>query len=176
MFRGLRVSEDPGVAGKVRMNGMLNRLFVKRPFFFIVLWLASTACLEAQSNQTIDRLLEEKPATLGDAACVILSAAGLASESSTAEEATAVIAERKLLPGTPSSSEAVTLGEVCFLIMQTQGIKGGLFYTLFPGPRYATRELASLGLLKGFTHPNRSVSGEEVMWILGAVLDWKEKM
>ena len=78
-------------------------------------------------------------------------------------------------PRKSMSTEPATLGEVCFLIMETQGIKGGLFYALFPGPRYATRELASLGVLKGYTHPNRVVSGEEVMWILGAVLDWKEK-
>ena len=101
---------------------------------------------------------------------------GFVPESATAEDATAAVAEKKLLSKTPSPAEPATLGEVCYLIMETQGIKGGLFYTLFPGPRYATRELASLGLLKGYTHPNRVVSGEEVMWILGAVLDWKEKV
>ena len=142
----------------------------------VVLWLSSTASLLAQSNQTIDRLLEEKPATFGDAAYVILSAAGFVAESATGEEAAAAVAEKKLLPKTPSPTEPATLGQVCYLIMETQGIKGGLFYTLFPGPRYATRELASLGLLKGYTHPSRVVSGEEVMWILGAVLDWKEKV
>jgi hypothetical protein len=119
--------------------------------------------------------LDERPATFGDAAYVILSAAGLVPEESSGEEATSVVADRKLLPKTPLPTEPVTLGQVCFLIMKTQGMKGGLLYTLFPGPRYATRELASLGLLKGFTHPSRVVTGEEVMWILGAVLDWKEK-
>jgi hypothetical protein len=101
---------------------------------------------------------------------------GFVPESATGEEATAAVAEKKLLSQTPPPTEPATLGQVCYLIMETQGIKGGLFYTLFPGPRYATRELASLGLLKGYTHPNRVVSGEEVMWILGAVLDWKEKV
>jgi hypothetical protein len=147
-----------------------------RIYLFLALWIGCAASLGAQSNQAIDRLLDEKPATFGDSAYVILSAAGLVGENTTGDEAAAVVAARKLLPKTPSSTEAATLGEVCFLIMQTQGIKGGLFYRLFPGPRYATRELASLGLLKGYTHPNRAVSGEEVMWILGAVLDWKEKV
>ncbi len=145
-----------------------------RLLIFVV--LASATNLFAQSNQTIDRLLSESPAAFGEAAYVILSAAGLVPESATAEDATAAVVERKLLAKTPSPTEPVTLGEVCLLIMETQGIKGGLFYTLFPGPRYATRELASLGLLKGFTHPQRVVSGEEVMWILGAVLTWKEKV
>ena len=157
------------------MNRKLKHFHARRFYILIVLWLAYATNLCAQSNQTIDRLLDERPATFGDAAYVILSAAGLVPEESSGEEATSVVADRKLLPKTPLPTEPVTLGQVCFLIMKTQGMKGGLLYTLFPGPRYATRELASLGLLKGFTHPSRVVTGEEVMWILGAVLDWKEK-
>ena len=152
-----------------------HRYLQARRFCFFVLGIACAASLSAQSNQTIDRLIDERPATFGDAAYLILSAAGFVPEESTGEEATAAVAEKKLLTKTPSPTEPVTLGQVCFLIMQTQRIKGGLLYSLFSGPRYATRELASLGLLKGYTHPNRVVSGEEVMWILGAVLNMKEK-
>ena len=151
-------------------------LHAPRLSILFALSLMCAASLGAQSNQAIDRLLEGRPAAFGEAAYVILSAAGLVPESSSGEEATSVVAQRKLLPKTPSATDPATLGEVCFLIMETQGIKGGLFYRLFPGPRYATRELAAMGLLKGITHPNRAVSGEEVMWILGAVLDWKEKV
>ena len=157
------------------MDSTLEHFRAPRSCLLIALLLACAANLCAQSNQTVDRLLDEKPAVFGDAAYVILSAVGFVSEDSTGEDATAAVADRKLLQKTPSATEPVTLGQVCFLIMQTQGIKGGLLYRLFPGPRYATRELASLGLLKGYTHPNRVVSGEEVMWILGAVLDLKEK-
>jgi len=157
------------------MYSKLEHFHAPRFRLLLVLLIAGAASLCAQSNQTVDRLLDEKPAVFGDAAYVILSAVGFVSEDSTGEDATAAVADRKLLQKTPSATEAVTLGQVCFLIMQTQGIKGGLLYRLFPGPRYATRELASLGLLKGYTHPNRVVSGEEVMWILGAVLDLKEK-
>ena len=157
------------------MDSTLEHFRAPRFCLLIALLLACAVNLCAQSNQTVDRLLDEKPAVFGDAAYVILSAVGFVSEDSTGEDATAAVADRKLLQKTPSATEPVTLGQVCFLIMQTQGIKGGLLYRLFPGPRYATRELASLGLLKGYTHPNRVVSGEEVMWILGAVLDLKEK-
>ncbi len=158
------------------LKNSLKCSHLRRFHLMVVLLLACAANLTAQSNQTIDRLLAEKPAMFGDAAYVILSAVGFVPEGATGEDAAAAVAEKKLLPKTPSPADPVTLGEVCYLIMETQGIKGGLFYSLFPGPRYATRELASLGLLKGYTHPNRVVSGEEVMWILGAVLDWKEKV
>jgi hypothetical protein len=141
----------------------------------LILLISSAATLHAQSNQAVDRLLDEKPASFGDAAYVILSAVGFVNENATGDEATAAVTERKLLPKTPAATDPVTLGQVCFLIMETQGLKGGLLYRLFPGPRYATRELAAQGLLKGYTHPGRVVTGEEVMWILGAVLNAKEK-
>ncbi len=158
------------------MKSEFGHFHIRRFQIWIVLLLAGAASLAAQSNQTVDRLLDEKPATFGDAAYVILSAVGFVPDNATGEDATTAVAEKKLLSKTPLPTEPATLGQVCYLIMETQRIKGGLFYTLFPGPRYATRELASLGLLKGYTHPNRVVSGEEVMWILGAVLDWKEKV
>ncbi len=152
------------------------RHFPASPFLLVVvLSLVGAASLAAQSNQAIDRLLDEKQASFGDAAYVILSAVGYVPEDATPEDAASAVSERKLLPKTPSPTDPVTLGDVCYLIMETQGIGGGLFYTLFPGPRYAARELASQGLVKGYAHPNRAVSGEEVMWILGAVLDRKEK-
>jgi len=148
-----------------------------RPYCLVlVLWLAAAAGVFAQSNQVIDRLMDEKQASFGDAAYVILSAAGLVPEDATGEDAAAAVAEHKLLQRVPSATEPVTLGQVCSLIVETQRISGGLFYALFPGPRYATREIASLGLLKGYAHPNRVVSGEEVMWILGAVLNSKGKV
>jgi hypothetical protein len=157
------------------MDSRLESFHAPRFRLLPVLLLAGAASLCAQSNQTVDRLLDEKPAVFGDAAYVILSAVGFVPETASGEDATAAVTDKKLLPKTPSSTEPVTLGQVCFLIMETQGLKGGLLYRLFPGPRYATRELASRGLLKGYTHPNRVVTGEEVMWILGAVLDLKEK-
>jgi hypothetical protein len=144
-------------------------------FVSVVCSAVCPATLHAQANDTIDRLLDEKQALFGDAAAVILSAAGLVPEDATPGEAAAAVAAQKLL-GTPPLPEApVTLGQVCLLIMRTQGISGGLFYRLFPSPRYAARELAAQGLLKGNTHPLRVISGEEVMWVLAAVLDWRGK-
>jgi hypothetical protein len=51
--------------------------------------------------------------------------------------------------------------------------KGGLMYRLFPGPRYAVRELAYLGLVHGKAHSGRFPSGQEVVQILSSYLDRK---
>jgi hypothetical protein len=46
-------------------------------------------------------------------------------------------------------------------------------YRLFPGPRYAVRELAYLGLLHGKAHSGRYPSGQEAVQVLSSFLDRK---
>jgi hypothetical protein len=50
-------------------------------------------------------------------------------------------------------------------------MKGGLFYALFPGPRYAYRELVHQRLIQERSDPALAVSGERLLRILGRVLD-----
>jgi len=145
---------------------------MKTALALIAMTLLGAAASSAQSNDTIDRLLDERSATFGDAAYVVLTSVGLIPDDFTPEEAAAAVPLRGLMRRTPVAGAPVTLGQVCFLVMRAEGIPGGLLYTLFPGPRYAARELASLGLLKGNTHPGRTVSGEEVLWIVGAAMNW----
>jgi hypothetical protein len=147
----------------------------KRTYFLLVLLLfsAAVAPVGAQSNVFIDRFLEEKQATVGDAAFLILAASNLVAEDATADRVMAAVSERSLLPAARGAQDPITLGEVSFLIMKTLGLNGGLMYMAFPGPRYAARELAHLGFIPGNTHPGRTISGQEVMHILGEALQAK---
>ena len=51
---------------------------------------------------------------------------------------------------------------------------GGIMYSILPGPRYATRELAFLGIISGPAKPGMSLSGERALRILEQVLHRKE--
>ncbi len=136
------------------------------------IFVAAGLSLSAQSNEAVDRLLDQKTATVADAAYLVLAASGIVKESAGADAVMAALAERKLLAGR-AAGDPISLGEVSYLVMQTLGIPGGLFYAVFPGPRYAARELAYLRLIPGNAHPSRTVSGEEVMHILGGALELK---
>ena len=127
----------------------------------------------AQSNQVVDRLLDASVAPFGDAAYMILNAAGIVPEQATGADVVAAVDSGSLLPGKHTEAQPITLGEVCALIMRTQKMKGGLLYMVFPGPRYAAREFAYLHLIKGLTHPGRTVSGEEVIRMLEGALELK---
>jgi hypothetical protein len=62
------------------------------------------------------------------------------------------------------------LGEYAYILMKAFHMQGGIMYSIFPGPRYASRELAFLEMIPGSASSGRTLSGEEVIRILGNVL------
>jgi hypothetical protein len=135
-------------------------------FFFII-----PAFLPAQTAERLDALLDSAGVTYAEAAMMVLPAAGLAGEDVSPETAFAEARARALLPKAAEPGKAVRLGDLAFLIMRAFDMKGGLFYTLFPGPRYACRELVHHKLIQGRTDPALTVSGERLLRILGRVMD-----
>ena len=133
--------------------------------FFAVLPLA------AQSNTVIDTLLDARDAAFGDAAYLVLSAAKIVPEKATPKDAVWTLQARDWGVAGRSAKDPITLGEYAFLLMKAFDIRGGIMYRLFPGPRYACRELAFLGLLEGNTTPNRRLAGDEAVRVLSRFLE-----
>jgi hypothetical protein len=121
--------------------------------------------LNAQLEQQIDQLIEEESASFGRVVYVVLSSLTLCNETDSIEEAIAALNDKNWGIKTKSENEQITLGEYSFLLMKAFNLNGGLMYTLFPGPRYAVRELAYNKLIPGNADPDRSMTGEEVMTI-----------
>ena len=136
---------------------MKHKTKIVVPFVFVLLTIPQF--VSAQSNDVIDRLIEQNTATYADAYYMVQAAAG-----NTAEN-----------PSESGSERKITLGEYSHLIMQTFELPGGLMYRLFPGPRYATREIAYQGFIRGIEMPGRTISGREVLNILRRVMEWKEE-
>ena len=145
------------------------------PILAIVLLLCVVALpLASQSNQVIDAMLEQKEATFGSSVYMILAAAKIIPEDATEEQALVALASENSRLAARGASSPITLGEMSYLIMTSFGMKGGIMYSLIPGPRYAARELAFLRIVTGNTSPWRRVSGEEVIRFLGRALEMKE--
>jgi hypothetical protein len=135
-------------------------------FFFVI-----PAFLPAQTAERLDALLESAGVSYAEAAMMVLPAAALAGEDVSPETAFAEARSRGLLPKAAEPGGAVRLGDLAFLIMGAFDMKGGLFYAIFPGPRYAYRELVHRRLIQGRNDPSLIVSGERLLRILGRVLD-----
>jgi hypothetical protein len=137
--------------------------------------LAAAGSVWGQSNELLDVLFEEPATTLGQAAYLVLTASGRIPDDSSPADAAASLVEQGWSVPERTADEPLTLGEYSYLLMQAFELKGGVMYRIFPGPRYAGRELAYLELIKGDSSPYRTFSGEEAIGILGRLLEWKEE-
>jgi len=148
---------------------------MKRNYFFLFfLMILTVSGIFAQSNEIIDKLLTEDAADLGSTAYMVLSAASMIDENTGTAEAAAMLADKGMgIFKGKNPSERVTFGEYSYMLMEAFGIKGGIMYRLIPGPRYASREIKYMGF-SDKSDPSASISGEEVLRILGYVLEWKE--
>ena len=140
-----------------------------------VFLLAAAGNVWGQANELLDVLFEEPSTSLWQAAYLVLTASGRIPDDSSPTEAAASLAGQGWKVPERAADEPLTLGEYSYLLMQAFELKGGVMYRIFPGPRYAGRELAYLELIKGDTSPYRTFSGEEAIGILGRLLEWKEE-
>ncbi|MDR0450452.1 MAG: OmpA family protein [Treponema sp.] len=127
--------------------------------------------LAAQTAAELERVLALPALTYGDAAWFVLNTAGLVTEGSSPEAAYRFAADKRWLPKKAAEAEPLTLGGLSLLVMKALDIKGGLMYTLFPGPRYAYRELTYRKIITGRVYSAMTVSGERFLRILGRVLE-----
>ncbi len=146
---------------------------MKKAWAVLALLAAGLLPAAAQSNELIDRLLEQPRASFGAAAYLVLAASGALDAESSEQQALESLNAKGWKLRLAQAEDPIRLGEFCFLIMKAFGEKGGLMYRLFPGPRYAVRELAYRGLVHGKVHSGRFPTGQEVVQILSSYLDRK---
>ena len=147
---------------------------MKRWVPLILLIAAALMPLGAQSNEVLDELLEREEASFGEASYLVLVAVDRLPEEASLAEATAALPEQGWTIRLRDPEEPVRLGEYAYLLMQAFEVKGGIMYRVFPGPRYAARELAYLKIVRGNAAPSRRLSGEDLMQILRRLMEWKE--
>jgi hypothetical protein len=129
--------------------------------------------LMAQSNDYIDQLLATSEATVAQAMYIALTSGDVLDP--TFDEAGALeYAFVHRWPLTDRLEQTVTIGEYAYLLVKAFKIPSGLMYTLFPGPRYALRELMSRRIISGKPDIGRKVSGEELLRIAGNALAWRD--
>jgi hypothetical protein len=136
----------------------------------LVVLLLSAALLPAQTAAELERILALPAVSYGDAAWLILGAAGKAPGDNSAAYRSA--ADNGWLPQNAGEEDPATLGGLSFLIMRAFGIKGGLMYTLLPGPRYGYRELVYRKVIQGRAYSSMSVSGDRFLRILSRAIEY----
>ncbi|MDR1587159.1 MAG: hypothetical protein LBS57_06875 [Treponema sp.] len=132
-------------------------------------FLLLSAAAYGQSAADMESILNAGEITVSQAAYVALAAA-LESPPENPAAAFDLAREKGWLPAKAERGSALTLGGLSLLVMKSFNLKGGLLYRIFPGGRYAYREMTSRGFIEGRSWPNLKVSGEQFLRILGKVL------
>jgi hypothetical protein len=154
----------------ILIHGEFGMAFVFLP---VLLLLLPAGLLHGQTAAALDDLLDSREITWAQACRFVLPAAGALGEHSAAQAAFDAAREKGWLPKGAEADSPVKLGGLSFLIIQSFSIKPSVLYALFPGPHYAYRQLDYLGLIPGPQDPALTVSGEELMQILGRVFDYR---
>jgi hypothetical protein len=136
----------------------------------VLLFLAGS--LSAQDAGEMDRLLETGVVSGPQAARFVLASAGLLDSGLSGRQAEDAAWQAALEQGWVSSKsgQLFRLKDAAWLVAAAFGIKGGAMYSLFPGPRYAYRELLHLKIIQGRADGNFAVSGERLLQIIGRAL------
>jgi hypothetical protein len=146
---------------------------MKRLFVCITL-LALAGTGYSQTARDMDALLETRILTYGQAVQFAFSAAEILDAAVSAEDAFAEALKRGWIPASSGLMYPVKYDKAAFLLMKAFDLKGGLFYRLFPGPRYAYRELVYRRIIQGPVDSFTTLTGEEFLNILGRILELRE--
>ncbi|MDR1106548.1 MAG: hypothetical protein LBL44_09345 [Treponema sp.] len=130
--------------------------------------LFPAASLSAQTAAELERLLDTREITRAGAAYFTLGAVMDGPPNPPAAFALAL--KQGWLSGSAGPGASVTLRDLSLLMMKAFNLEGGLMYRIFPGPRYAYREMIRQGFIEGRAYPLLTVSGERFLHILGNVL------
>ncbi|MBN2628352.1 MAG: hypothetical protein JXA95_16930 [Spirochaetales bacterium] len=132
-------------------------------YFFIL-------SLSGQSNEIIDKVLSQEKLTCGYGAYLTLNAAGYVGDEATPEEALSLLQDMGWMKKSKAADDFMSLGEYSLALMQGFSLKGGIMYSLFPAPRYASRELGFKGYIARDSGAYRSLTGNEAISMLSQII------
>jgi len=150
-------------------------------YLILCLLFASAALLSAQTAAEMQTILNSPAVTYGQAALFVIASASdevsagnedgeQSTPGQTQQNAFDLAVSRGWIHQKAKLNEPIKLRELSFLIMKAFDMKGGLMYSIFPGPRYGYRSLVSRSVIRSGSDPGMTVSGDWFLLILGNVL------
>jgi len=147
---------------------------VKFCILFVLLYIFCTNVSAQSTAIEIETLLATDAVTYAQASRFVLEASNTL-VTFDQNEALRYALGRNWLPEKASSNQSARLDDISLLILNSFGIKGGLFYSITKNSHYAYRELVYRNYIQGRTYPSMDVSGELLLFIIGRLLADRER-
>jgi len=147
---------------------------VKFCIVFVLFYILCTDVFAQSTAIEIETLLATDAVTYAQASRFVLEASNTL-VTFDQNEALRYALGRNWLPEKASSNQSARLDDISLLILNSFGIKGGLFYSITKNSHYAYRELVYRNYIQGRTYPSMDVSGELLLFIVGRILNDRER-
>ena len=139
-------------------------------------FLFLSAAVFAQTAGELDGVLQARTVGRALGARFILGAADLLPQGLSGQEAqdaawSAAYAKGSVRGG---REDALRYSDAASIVMNAFKLRGGIWYSLFGGPRYAYRELLYRKVISGRADPDRALSGEELLRLVTAAMRYAE--
>ena len=152
----------------------MHHIKIHKPMVLLLVMVCWLPCgTWGQAADELEALLKAEQLSYAAAARFVLEAADVAALEDP-KEAFNYAWERKWLPGRAQADGPARLDGVSLLIMRSYGIKGGLFFTLFPNPHYAYRELVYRRVIQDRSDPEMAISGDWLLFMVSRLLTLRE--
>jgi len=141
----------------------------------LCLFLSPLAAQDAGvgDNAVIDSILAQKAISWENAAWLVGRATDLLDDNATPADAVQKAVSAGWGPASRAMEAPLDLKAYSLALVKALALPHGLFFQLFPGPRYALRELVFRRIVPATLSPDQQISGEEAMRYLQAAQDWK---
>ena len=74
-----------------------------------------------------------------------------------------------------SADQKISVSQFAYLCANSVNLIGGFFYTLFPSPRYAFKELQAKSIIPSSVDPSSVISGRNAIAVFNGCINYAEK-
>ncbi len=148
---------------------------MKKTIIFLLIVLFFSFSLSAQNADSVTAILEAPKANYSQIAYFAATYLEFLPDIATEQEAVNAISLRGISSIPDNPYKPVTYKKFAQICMNTWIKKGGMMYSITKSPRYAFREMQSLGLIDYKKYPNQTLSGKEALNIMSKCIEIYEK-
>ncbi len=145
---------------------------MKKISFFAVFFIFFCGILPAQSAENVTEMIEAETISLADVAYFASTYLGISSDEDKKEAALLALEEFVQFPRIKDQQASLKYDEFAYFCTQVWNIKGGVMLRLTNSPRYAFRELQTMGFISSNASPAGTINGLQALTIITQVIEY----
>ncbi len=145
---------------------------MKKTIIFIIAFTLFCTMVSAQSAENVTEMIEAETVTLNDVAYFAATYLGISADDTKKEDSLLDLNDYAQFPKIADVNAALTYDEFSYFCTQVWNIQGGVMLRLTNAPRYAFKELQSLGYIGQSINPKSTIDGVQALTIITQVVEY----